>query len=80
LVIPADDSVIELTECHGKNLRIWADGRIGPILQGGQRLVIRSSQWQSHFVINEHAGFVDALREKLGWTGKPKLNQRPKPC
>jgi len=73
LVISADHSELILQECNGLPLRIVVDGRCGPILEPGCRLVLRKSKWVTHFVQVHQSGFVEALREKLGWTGKPKL-------
>jgi NAD+ kinase len=73
LVISADHSELVLQECNGLPLRIVVDGQPGPILEPGCRLVLRKSKWVTHFVQNHQSGFVEALREKLGWTGKPKL-------
>ncbi|HSQ42789.1 MAG TPA: NAD(+)/NADH kinase [Fibrobacteraceae bacterium] len=75
LVIPAENVVLTLRECNGHSLRIWSDGRPGAELGPGQILELRKSRWGTSFVQPIHTGFVDALREKLGWTGKP----RPKP-
>lgn len=80
LVVSADDSVIEIVECNHKAVRLWADGRSSTILEPGQKLVLANSLWQCNFIANEHNAFVDALREKLGWAGKPKLNHRSKLC
>ncbi|NLB63756.1 MAG: NAD(+)/NADH kinase [Fibrobacter sp.] len=80
LVIPADDSLIKIEECNAKPVRIWVNGRLSTILEPGQKLLLKNSPCTCDFIASTHNGFVDALREKLGWAGKPKLNQRSKLC
>jgi NAD+ kinase len=78
LVISADKTNLTLQECNGHPVRIWADGRPGPILGAGHRLELSKSKWCTHFIQVNHFGFVEALRSKLGWTGKPKIKASAK--
>jgi len=72
LVISADHSELFIQECNGHPVRLMIDGRLGPTLAPGQSLTLAKSKWATHFIEPNHSGFVEALREKLGWTGKPK--------
>lgn len=71
LVLAASTSVLTLKELNDQPLRIMGDGRPGPLLLPGQTLRIRKSRHTAQFVVTR-SGFGEALREKLGWTGKPK--------
>lgn len=53
-------------------LRLVFDGRISYSMQPGEYIVLEKSNYVTKFIRMEH-GFMDALREKLGWSGKPKL-------
>jgi len=72
LVVAAHSRLL-ITDKAGQSVRIMVDGHAGPNLEHGQRLVLRKSHNVTRFVQPQHSGFVEALREKLGWTGKPKL-------
>jgi NAD+ kinase len=39
----------------------------------GEKVVLCESKSVTTFIRMRHTGFVGALREKLGWTGKPRL-------
>jgi NAD+ kinase len=41
-------------------------------MQPGEHIELSKSKSVTTFIRMQH-GFMDALREKLGWTGKPKL-------
>ncbi len=71
LVLAASTSILSLRELNSQPLRIMGDGRLGPLLLPGQTLRIRKSRHSAQFV-ETRSGFGEALREKLGWTGKPK--------
>jgi len=73
LVIAAGHSRLVIAEGIGHSVRIIGDGRPGPILEPKQRLVLHKSRHVTRFVQPKQSGFVEALREKLGWTGKPRL-------
>lgn len=53
-------------------LRLVFDGRISYSMLPGEYIVMKKSNFETTFIRIEH-GFMDALREKLGWSGKPKL-------
>lgn len=52
--------------------RLVFDGRISYSMQPKEYVVMTKSNYETTFIRIEH-GFMDALREKLGWSGKPKL-------
>lgn len=79
LIIAAEHS-LELQECNGEALELIPDGRKSIAVPPGARIVLEKSKWSTRFVQPNHAGFVEALREKLGWTGKPKRTGEVKPC
>ena len=72
LVIPAESKLV-IRELAGKPIRIRADGHCALELEPGQELVLTKSRHVTNFIQTNQSGFVEALREKLGWTGKPKL-------
>lgn len=72
LVIAAEHSQLVLQECNGGALTITPDGRASIAVPAGARIMLEKSKSTARFVQPNHAGFVDALREKLGWTGKPR--------
>lgn len=80
LVIAAEQSRLELREYNGEALEIMPDGRAGITVPAGAYIVLEKSRWSTRFVQANHAGFVEALREKLGWTGKPKRTKEVGPC
>ncbi len=74
LVILADD-VCKIKAANEVPLRLVFDGRISYSLQTGEFIVLSKSKFVTTFIRIQH-GFVDALQEKLGWTGKPKISVR----
>lgn len=81
LVIPAEAElrIHSATRCA---VGLVFDGRSPRPLVTGEFLVLKRSKWITPFVRTGAAGFVDALQEKLGWTGKPRLANQDEafPC
>ena len=72
LVIPA------VAKCHissavDVSLNLVFDGRVTRVLEPGDFVELSASKEFTTFVRMKNTGFVNALREKLGWTGKPRL-------
>lgn len=68
LVIPASASLI-IRENENQGCALLLDGRIEKMMQAGEEIVLRRSPWDTYIVHLTEYGFVDALREKLGWCG-----------
>lgn len=72
LIIPAS-AKCQISSVSESPLNLVFDGRINHTLEHGDNLVLCQSNSVTTFIRMKNTGFVDALREKLGWTGKPKL-------
>lgn len=72
LVLPAT-AECKISSVSELALNLVFDGRISRTLEPGEQLVLTQSASVTTFIRMKNTGFVDALREKLGWTGKPKL-------
>ncbi len=72
LVFPADAHCRIFAANHAP-LALIFDGRIAKTLAPGEWVSLFQSKAVTSFIRLSQSGFVDALREKLGWTGKPKL-------
>lgn len=68
LVIPATASMI-IRENENQGCALLLDGRIEKFMNPGEEIVLRRSPWDTYIVHLTEYGFVDALREKLGWCG-----------
>jgi NAD+ kinase len=68
IVIPAD-AELRIQENEGHECQIIHDGRIQKILSPNGLIQISRSPYVTHFIRSSRYGFVDALREKLGWCG-----------
>lgn len=81
LVISAE-SVCRIHSASRCSVELVFDGRFRRLMNAGEYLELRRSQWVTPFVRTGAAGFVDALQEKLGWTGKPRLahHDEEPPC
>lgn len=81
LIIPAE-ALCRIHSASQCAVGIVFDGRSNRMLEAGEFLELKRSRFVTPFVRTGAAGFVDALQEKLGWTGKPRLaNQdEDKPC
>lgn len=72
LIIPAS-AICKISSVSDSSLNLVFDGRINNTLESHDKLVLSQSESVTTFIRMKNTGFVDALREKLGWTGKPKL-------
>ena len=72
LIIPAS-AICQISSVPDSSLNLVFDGRINNTLESHDKLVLSQSESVTTFIRMKNTGFVDALREKLGWTGKPKL-------
>lgn len=72
LIIPAS-AICQISSVSDSSLNLIFDGRINYTLESHDKLVLSQSESVTTFIRMKNTGFVDALREKLGWTGKPKL-------
>ena len=72
LIIPAS-AICQISSVSDSSLNLIFDGRINNTLESHDKLVLSQSESVTTFIRMKNTGFVDALREKLGWTGKPKL-------
>lgn len=72
LIIPAS-AICQISSVSDSSLNLVFDGRINNTLESHDKLVLCQSESVTTFIRMKNTGFVDALREKLGWTGKPKL-------
>lgn len=72
LIIPAS-AICQISSVSDSSLNLVFDGRINNTLESHDKLVLSQSESVTTFIRMKNTGFVDALREKLGWTGKPKL-------
>jgi NAD+ kinase len=72
LVIPAV-AKCSISSAVNVPLNLVFDGRITRVLESGDSVELSASNEMTTFVRMKNTGFVDALREKLGWTGKPRL-------
>lgn len=72
LIIPAS-AICQISSVSDSSLNLIFDGRINYTLESHDKLVLSQSESVTRFIRMKNTGFVDALREKLGWTGKPKL-------
>jgi len=72
LIIPAS-AICQISSVSDSSLNLVFDGRINYTLEARDKLVLSQSESVTTFIRMKNTGFVDALREKLGWTGKPKL-------
>jgi NAD+ kinase len=75
LVIPS--SAVCRVRTVGAPVRLLFDGKPHEskphettVLRPGEFLELKRSRWVTRFVRTSKVGFVDALREKLGWRGK----------
>ncbi len=70
LVMSLTDKELELKPAAGKTLDLVFDGRSCVALKPEDHVVLTQSKSFTTFLRMRHTGFVGALREKLGWTGK----------
>jgi len=81
LVIPAE-AVCLIHSAANCAVGLVFDGRSNRRLEPGEHLLLKRSHFVTSFVRTGASGFVDALQEKLGWTGKPRLANQDEdsPC
>lgn len=73
LVLSLTDKKLEIISAVERPLDLVFDGRSSVEVKPGDRVVLCESKSVTTFIRMRHTGFVGALREKLGWTGKPRL-------
>ncbi|MGL1901591.1 MAG: NAD(+)/NADH kinase [Fibrobacterales bacterium] len=73
MIIPAD-SVIMITEVMSEPLQLVMDGRVTFTMKKGCTIIIKKSKWCTRIVRSPQYGFMDALKDKLGWSGQPHIN------
>lgn len=73
LVLSLTQKKLQITSAVDKTLDLVFDGRISFEMSPDDYVVLSESKSVTTFIRMRHTGFVGALREKLGWTGKPRL-------
>lgn len=74
LVIPAKEN-LTFQEQEGFGCNIILDGRQEIQVSPKNTIKINKSSWNTIFIKSSRYGFVDALKEKLGWDGHHRGNQ-----
>jgi NAD+ kinase len=69
LIVP-DSSVIEIGVRGEGSTYLTIDGQVGKLLQSGDRVVCRKSQFRTRLIRPADLLFFDVLREKLKWGGR----------
>lgn len=72
LVLSLTDKQLRLSSAVKCSLDLVFDGRITQEMKDGEYVLLSKSKLVTTFIRMRHTGFVGALREKLGWTGKPR--------
>ncbi|MDR0516155.1 MAG: NAD(+)/NADH kinase [Fibromonadaceae bacterium] len=73
IIIPSS-SVCKIKCVQGSTAEMVFDGHFTETLDENEELKICCSRFATKFACAGDLGFVRALREKLGWTGKMKIN------
>ncbi|MGL1934084.1 MAG: NAD(+)/NADH kinase [Fibrobacterales bacterium] len=73
MIIPAE-SEITITEAKSEPLQLVMDGRVTFTMKKGCTIIIKKSKWCTRIVRSPQYGFMDALKDKLGWSGQPHIN------
>lgn len=73
LVLSLTSKKLQIASAVERPLDLVFDGRFTYQMKPGQHVILAESKAVTTFIRMRHTGFVGALREKLGWTGKPKL-------
>jgi NAD+ kinase len=73
LVLSLTDKKLEIVSAVERPLDLVFDGRTAYEMKVGEKVVLSECKAVTTFIRMRHTGFVGALREKLGWTGKPRL-------
>ena len=72
LVLSLTDKKLRMASAVNCSLDLVFDGRITLEMKPDEYVMLSESKLVTTFIRMQHTGFVGALREKLGWTGKPR--------
>ena len=72
LVLSLTDKKLRVASAVNCSLDLVFDGRITLEMKPEEYVMLSESKLVTTFIRMRHTGFVGALREKLGWTGKPR--------
>ncbi len=72
LVLSLSSKKLQMKSAVERPLDLVFDGRTTVVLKPGDMVTLAESKLVTTFIRMRHTGFVGALREKLGWTGKPR--------
>ena len=72
LVVSLTSKKLQMKSAVDRPLDLVFDGRTTVELMPGDVVSLAESKSVTTFIRMRHTGFVGALREKLGWTGKPR--------
>ena len=72
LVLSLTDKKLRVASAVNCSLDLVFDGRITLEMKPDEYVMLSESKLVTTFIRMHHTGFVGALREKLGWTGKPR--------
>ena len=72
LVLSLTDKKLRVASAVNCSLDLVFDGRITLEMKPDEYVMLSESKLVTTFIRMRHTGFVGALREKLGWTGKPR--------
>lgn len=72
LVLSLTDKKLRVASAVNSSLDLVFDGRITLEMKPEEYVMLSESKLVTTFIRMRHTGFVGALREKLGWTGKPR--------
>ena len=76
LIIPSESEIIA-KETDNMTVQIILDGRVDYLARPSEEILIRKSKHRTCVIKSRDYGFVDALREKLGWSGSNRLQRIP---
>ena len=74
LVLSLTPKKLQIASAVERPLDLVFDGRVTYQMNPGDEVTLTESKAVTTFIRMRHTGFVGALREKLGWTGKPRLS------
>ena len=72
LVLSLSSKKLQMKSAVDGPLDLVFDGRTTIVLKPNDVVTLSESKSVTTFIRMRHTGFVGALREKLGWTGKPR--------
>lgn len=72
LVLSLTNKKLRMASAVNCSLDLVFDGRITLEMKPEEYVMLSESKLVTTFIRMRHTGFVGALREKLGWTGKPR--------